>query len=318
MGLDFHSLVFLASAVRRRPLGRTATIGRLQYFAQNDTTILKSLIDAPFEKLKDDDYCEPVFRDLFGASLVDSFDASDYEGATFVHDFNKPIEEYEQYDAVLDFGTLEHIFDIAQALSNVMSLCRVGGRILHCLPADNWNGHGFWQFSPELFFSFYSEARGFANTEIFLAEYRDRRVFYRVRSAPSDGGRLPILSRSPTYILVRTTRVGTGEAGVQQSDYAHTWSRSAASDADARAATDAASLAPASAPPPRVGFALVERRLSWLEQRLRANPQLERRLRQWKNSFDYVPYLLTNPMYFFRDEARFEEILIEDLLRRDK
>ena len=45
-------------------------------------------------------------------------------------------------------------------------LCKNGGTIIHSLPSNNNCGHGFWQFSPELFFSLYNEKNGFKNNEM--------------------------------------------------------------------------------------------------------------------------------------------------------
>jgi hypothetical protein len=46
---------------------------------------------------------------------VSSVDASDYEGATIVHDLNIPIprELVEQFDIVWDGGTLEHVLQLS-------------------------------------------------------------------------------------------------------------------------------------------------------------------------------------------------------------
>src|ERR1700752_1995981 len=56
-------------------------------------------------------FAEPFWQFL-GATQTTSFDASDYEGATVVHDFNQPIPTrfHSQFDAVVDSGSLEHIF----------------------------------------------------------------------------------------------------------------------------------------------------------------------------------------------------------------
>src|SRR5439155_26265068 len=58
-------------------------------------------------------FAEPFFEAL-GASVVHSIDASDFEGATHVHDMNVPICDALKgaYSLVFDGGTLEHIFDV--------------------------------------------------------------------------------------------------------------------------------------------------------------------------------------------------------------
>ena len=145
-------------------------------------------------------FCEELLIEQFGATSVTSFDASDYEQATVVHDMNKPLTHDRQYDTILDIGTMEHIFDTATALRNVSLLCNTGGRIMHVLPANNYNGHGFWQFSPELFFSLYSQSNGFAETEVYIAELNDELHWWRA-SVPKNGVRIEYTS--PKSILYR-------------------------------------------------------------------------------------------------------------------
>ena len=226
MGIDIHGLHFLKFASTRQPFGRVATIGR-QGIHIPKPTLLK-LIGAEDEE-QSWPYCESTLMKHFGASLVHSFDNSGYEGATFIHDFNKPITYYETYDTVIDFGSLEHIYNVSQAFANVSALCAVGGQILHALPANNQCGHGFWQFSPELFYSLYSEANGYKETRVFIANTVDETHWYEVKP-PANGGRAEVMSPTPLVDLVRTRKVGPLRQDVQQSDYAHMWKDGAVED----------------------------------------------------------------------------------------
>lgn len=220
MGIDYHGLSFLSYAARRQPLGATATIGR-QNIHVRDEAIRKIL--GLRDSKRYGPYCEPLLMEHLGATLVDSFDRSGYEGATFEHDFNKPLGQHRQYDTIIDFGTLEHVFDIAVALKNVAALCQPGGQILHALPANNCNGHGFWQFSVGLFFSLYSEVNNFAQTEVFVAEKNDGEHWYRA-SRPSGNVRVEFTSPFQSYLLVRTRKMGEAVVeSVQQSDYIDAW-----------------------------------------------------------------------------------------------
>jgi hypothetical protein len=95
-----------------------------------------------------------------GATSVDSLDVSDYENATIVLDLGKPCCFNQRFDTIIDFGSLEHIFDAATAFRNLVDLCEMGGRIMHLLPVNNLNGHGFWQFSSDLIHSLYCGPNG--------------------------------------------------------------------------------------------------------------------------------------------------------------
>ena len=226
MGLDFHALSFLRLAQRMQPLGAVATLGRQT--VQLTRPALEEILDVPVGDVPFGSFCEDLLTRHFGATAVHSFDNSDFEAATFVQDFNRPLPEGRgwrgQYDTVIDFGTLEHIFDVPQALRNMSDLCRPGGQILHVLPANNFNGHGFYQFSPELFASLYAEANGYGDTLVMLAKLSDHRHWYLPQFA-ADGERLEFVSLAREYVMVRTRRreAAVRHAPVQQSDYVVLW-----------------------------------------------------------------------------------------------
>ncbi len=166
----------------------------------------------------------------FGAISVRSVDASDYEKATYVRDLNLELEpDFPQFDTILDAGALEHVFDVRTSFSNIARCCRPGGQILHVLPANNFIGHGFYQFSPEFFFSLYSKDRGFAETEVYLADLGRPNSWWKVLP-PSGISRSTAMSSRETYTLVRTSKVSElrGTFPIQQSDYVDTWNLSEA------------------------------------------------------------------------------------------
>jgi len=57
-------------------------------------------------------YCETFLQEQFGATAVDSFDTSKYEGASHIADMNRPILIDSTYDTILDGGCLEHIYNV--------------------------------------------------------------------------------------------------------------------------------------------------------------------------------------------------------------
>jgi hypothetical protein len=223
MGIDAHALRFLQySAKKGTRLGRVATLGR-QELHIDEARLRRFLRLRP--GYRHEEYAERILLDYLFATCVESFDNSAFEGATHIVDMNRPLpSKHGLYDTVLDAGCLEHIYNAPQALLNISQLCAAGGQILHILPANNFCGHGFWQLSPELFFSLYSERNGYKDTTVFLAALRDDRFWYEVRR-PEGGHRAIVRSSSPLYVLCRTT---TGSSflpqPVQQADYALAWS----------------------------------------------------------------------------------------------
>lgn len=95
---------------------------------------------------------------MLGFDAVHSLDASDYEGASIVHDLNMPVNQhyYQQYDFIYDGGTLEHVFHFPNALSNIHKMLKVDGLIIHCSPSHNHVDHGFYMYSPMVFPYYYS------------------------------------------------------------------------------------------------------------------------------------------------------------------
>lgn len=81
---------------------------------------------------------------------------------TEIHvDLNYPIEQkyFAQFDFIIDPGTIEHCFNIAQVMENLINFVKVGGYIYHCVPMLMIN-HGYYNFSPR-FFKEYYELNGF-------------------------------------------------------------------------------------------------------------------------------------------------------------
>lgn len=223
MGIDIHSLNFLRYNKKFSPLLRVLTIGRQGLHIPDDKLIRLLNLNRNYIK---HEYCESLLKSEFGALSVDSIDHSSFEGATIIHDLNKPlINVFDKFDTIIDGGCLEHIYNIPQALKNISDLCNPGGTIMHMVPANNFCGHGFWQFSPELFYTLYSEKNGYINTEVFFANVVDNKNWYLVKK-PSDGHRVNLSSYTEVYLLVRTTLISHNfcHDDIQQSDYIYEWS----------------------------------------------------------------------------------------------
>jgi hypothetical protein len=221
MGIDEHTLRFLQYSSKRARLGRVATLGRQELHV--DERRLKELLRVR-ANYRHEKYTESLLMEYFGARCVESFDNSGFEGATHIVDMNEPLpRRFEGYDTILDVGSLEHIYKAAQALVNISELGKAGAQIVHVLPANNYCGHGFWQISPELFFTLYSEPNGYRDTKVFLASRRDVRFWYEVKR-PENGRRAVVRSSSPVLVLCRTTVGGSfHHRAVQQSDYVSAW-----------------------------------------------------------------------------------------------
>lgn len=101
---------------------------------------------------------DEVVLKTIGFTSIESVDVHDGENPTYVYDLNDPELQSlvgKRYATVFNLGTMEHVFSPPTVLKNMFDVCEVGGHIVHSYPYNNWGGHGFYQFSPELLYSYY-------------------------------------------------------------------------------------------------------------------------------------------------------------------
>lgn len=206
-------------------LGRVLTLGHQNVHLGLDeyNRALKSL-GRP-EVISLPTYADELLLAL-GAESVDSMDASAYEEPTLTHDLNRPIpaDWDERYDLVFDGGTLEHVFDFPAAIENCMRMLRPGGRFVSVTIPNNWCGHGFYQFSPELFYRVFAEANGFSIQEMYVAELDG--TAFAVKDPATVGARVELCNTRPVYLLVHARRDAVRDlftSPPQQSDYVVEW-----------------------------------------------------------------------------------------------
>ena len=180
-----------------------------------------------------DGYAEEFLKRL-GAKETISIDASAYEGASLVHDMNVPIgDEFKRkFSVVIDGGTLEHIFNFPVAIQNCMQMLDIGGHFFSHTMANNFMGHGFYQFSPELFYRVFSAENGFCVHRVVVFEQRVGRPRWYEAADPNDiDERVELINGRPTYLFVHAERladVPIFAAPPQQPDYSAHWSRNTA------------------------------------------------------------------------------------------
>ncbi len=255
MGFTYEFTKFILMARKDGvDFGRTLTLGRqdmlvsplrVEAALRDQGCWPAGLVSQEFlEALSQKDYYADPFLRALGATDVSSLDASPFEGAEIIHDLNEPIPErhHGQFDVVIDGGLLEHVFNFPVALKNCMEMVRVGGTLIIHTPANNYFGHGFYQFSPELFFRALSEENGFRIERIIALENDlkhsrciDRKYTselagrsYDVTDPDSLKRRGLLVSRRPVVLHILATRLRQTAIFArppQQSDYAAAWRR---------------------------------------------------------------------------------------------
>lgn len=94
------------------------------------------------------------FFNAIGAELT-CVDVKEIRGGERICDLNYP-QDLGRFDLVIDPGTLEHCFNVGQALMNAANAVDSGGHIFHISPISMVN-HGFWMMSPTLYHDFYGQ-----------------------------------------------------------------------------------------------------------------------------------------------------------------
>lgn len=239
MAIDNNVATFLALCAR---LGvdftKTLTLGRQSVNASAEELVAShasqglNLSAQDARHMCDADFADDYFAGL-GAVNIESVDASDFEGSSIVHDLNEPFPEGTTggFTAVIDGGTLEHVFNAPQALLESSSLVKPGGHWISYNPTDGMNGHGFFQFSPEFFFRGLAST-GFSEPLVLIKSIWQRKAlrptkWLRVTDPAVLGERVSASSQGPAMMFVLARR--HTEACLkwpQQSDYVAHWGQS--------------------------------------------------------------------------------------------
>ncbi len=90
-----------------------------------------------------------------GTEHFRAVDVAASRGMEDIADLNYP-QDLGKWDLVIDPGTIEHCFNIGQALMNAAEAVAVDGIILHTPPLTMLN-HGFYNCNPTLFHDFYGQ-----------------------------------------------------------------------------------------------------------------------------------------------------------------
>jgi hypothetical protein len=239
VGVNLISSRFLLFAKQQGvDFSRTALLGR-QHMNVGTQELFDNLLEfndlatyADASAMKTTGWADEFFRHL-GARTLTSFDMCKYENADVEHDMNVPIRDDQvgQFTAVVDAGTLEHVFNLPQAMANCMRMIADGGWFVGVMPSNNVAGHGFYQFSPELLFRVFDRENGFRVASMWLAEQNDDPPYgyasWRQIMDPAEAGhRMEFRTVLQTCVMVLAQKMETVplfSRGVQQSDYVTAW-----------------------------------------------------------------------------------------------
>ena len=187
------------------------------------------------ENYKYRDYADSFLYDFLGVTSLGIIDYSKYEGANIIHDLNQLVPEnlWERFDAVIDCGSLEHIFNFPVAIANLMKMLKVWGSIFITTPSNNLCGHGFYQFSPELMFRIFSDLNGFKLGKVVLLEtvypsieLTSNRNAYVATDPAIVRKRVGLITKKPVMMIVEAKKLFDAplfSRSPLQSDYLSLW-----------------------------------------------------------------------------------------------
>lgn len=245
MGILYHQAKALLDARRAgMPMDQVLIIGRQALFLHpSELRQIRKACPGALPNYRWGEYADRFCAECLHAGQMHSLDFSSYEGADVLHDLNTPIPEswHGNYDAVIEAGTLEHIFNFPTAVANLMKMTKVGGTMFVSMVANNLCGHGFYQFSPELVFRVFSSENGFRIGKVFAAEaaypgveLTPASTLFEIVDPAQVGERVGLLTRHPVMLFfdaVKVADVPLFSAPPIQSDYATAWKEADHSEA---------------------------------------------------------------------------------------
>jgi hypothetical protein len=111
---------------------------------------------------------------VFGYAKYRSIDLADPR-ADWRCDLNHPVDIPERFDAITNFGTGEHIFNICEVFRSMHILLREGGVQLHIMPVFGDVNHGFYNIHPTVYLDV-AKANDYVVEDIRYIDEIDRRT----------------------------------------------------------------------------------------------------------------------------------------------
>jgi hypothetical protein len=150
MGVDFAQTRFFdACAEVARIEGPMLALGSLT-LRETEERIAGFAREHGYARLETEQSVSALIAERYG---IADYISCDINGLADIDlDLSVPLakEHRGAYRSLLNGGTLEHIFDVRQAMENIHDAVTVGGLMIHTTPMT-WFDHGFYNFNPVFF-----------------------------------------------------------------------------------------------------------------------------------------------------------------------
>ena len=112
-----------------------------------------------------------------GFSSIDTLEYPGMEESDISLDLNKklPKKYHSKYDFIFDLGFMEHVYNVPEVMKSLNLLLKPKGKIVHFNPCQGSMNHGFYNFQPTFYFSFYKTCN-YKNLKIFLIEAKTNSI----------------------------------------------------------------------------------------------------------------------------------------------
>jgi SAM-dependent methyltransferase len=118
------------------------------------------------------DISKDFYRQLFAPKRMIAIDFNGSPSA-LRYDLNAPLPPIGMFDLVINHGTAEHVFNIAQVFLSMHEACKVGGLMVHESPFTGWLDHGFYCLQPTLFYDL-AATNGYEIVSVNIEEIKSR------------------------------------------------------------------------------------------------------------------------------------------------
>ena len=134
-----------------------------------------------------------------------------------------------KFDYVIDGGTIEHVFNFPKVLENIFKLLKPGGTFIFDQPVMVYLNHGFYNFSPEVYYEYFKVKKLDTNQfKLYKFNKNDRRFIYEVHNFNNFIFSSLYTSQDEYYLVwgsVTKTNHSTFDAIPYQGSYSDLWEK---------------------------------------------------------------------------------------------
>lgn len=142
------------------------------------------------------------YAHLFAPSFTHAVDMNG-TAAAFKQDLNRPLRLAHSYDVVINHGTAEHVFNIAQVFKSMHDACKVGGLLIHDAPFTGWIDHGFYCLQPTLFYDL-AAVNGYDVVKVAVHDFNSGGIW--PLESRDDLCKLSVPPNASLFVVLRKTK----------------------------------------------------------------------------------------------------------------